>query len=117
MAGRDLDRGRFLIPDPIPITLVKPTAPLPPGGAARSVTVERVQEQHAGETTEVNEYGSFVVTRKVFHLWLVECLALPPHEGYEILHPDGTVWAVKEVEVLAHGRRFRCHCMRRRNVS
>lgn len=110
MAGRDLDRGRLLIPNPIVITLTRPASRV--GGAAASITVSNVQEQHATQEDQDSPLGgAFHGTTRTFHLWYVECLAMRPWHDYEITHPDGSIWIIKEIETLAHGRRFRCHCL------
>ena len=115
MAGRDLDRGRFLIPDPITVTLTRPDATASGGLPSESVTVERVQEQHETEETIDSPLGGTLggVTR-TFHLWFVECGGLEPGQDWLIEQAsDGTAWRVTSVEKLAHGRRFRCKCIRK----
>lgn len=110
MAGRDLNRGRLLLYDTITVTLTRPASRV--GGAAASVTVANVQEQHATQDDQDHPMGgAFHGTTRTFHLWLVECQAMPPWHDYEITKQDGSVWIIKAVEKLAHGRRFRCHCL------
>lgn len=106
------DAARFRFSNPITVTLSRPASW---GGAQASITVAQVQDQMAPEE-EVDSPmgGSMAGVKKTFHLWYVECMAMVPHKGYEIVMADGTTWAVDRVDRLAHGRRFRCHCTQRR---
>jgi hypothetical protein len=111
MAGRDLDRGRILLPDPITVTLTRPASLS--AGPEESVSVSYVQRQ-AIDHTEVDSPLGGVLSgeRRRYHLWALECEGLVPGMDYEIADPDGTNWHVERVEILAHGRRYRLHCHR-----
>lgn len=110
------DGARLRFSNPITVTLSRPTSPK--GGATVSITVANVQEQPADEAEVASPLGgSLGGVTKVFRMWLVECLMLPPHRGYEVIMADNTVWAVQKVDRLMKGRAFRVHCMQRRNPA
>ncbi len=113
MAGRDLDRGRLLIPDPITVLLTRPASQA--GGPEESFEVDHVQEQ-AEDEGEVDSPmgGSFDAVTTRFHLWAVECGGLVPGRDWLITKAvGGTGYRITDVDHLAHGRRFRCHCTKR----
>lgn len=117
MAGRDLDRGRLLIPDPITVTLTRPESL--GAGPQESVTVAYVQEQaEADETAESPMgHGDLGAVTTTFHLWAIECDGLEPgHDWLITKQSDGSVWRVTgRAEKLAHGRRYRVRCVLRQN--
>lgn len=107
------DAMRLRFSGPITVTLTRPASPA--GGAAASTTAAYVQEQAASERSVADPMGTGMLggTRRAFRMWLVECLNMPPHQGYLITKADGSVWHVDEVEPLCKGRCFRCHCTKR----
>lgn len=107
------DGLRLRFSNPIAVVLTRPASYA--GGAEASVDVNHVQEQAAAEEAVEHPMtgGSLEGTRRAFRMWLIECLALPPHRGYFIRKPDNTLWHVDSVDVLAKGRSFRCHCTKR----
>lgn len=140
---RDLDRGRFLLPSPETVTLRRPASRLAPAAFA---VIGRVQCQMVDQEVLDSPYGGTADgARRTFHLWRAECLAaggpdgprlvgyfggyfggrceasepaaLLPYRDYEIERTDGTVWTIKKVETLAHGRRFRCHTVQRNDTT
>ena len=105
------DSMRLVQGDPIVVTLTRPQTPW---AAAASVSVANVQMQMATQITADDPLGGDLDgDRRTFRLWLVECQGLPPSSDYEITAPDGSVWTVKQMDVLCKGREFRCHCMAR----
>jgi len=103
---------RLTFANPITVTLSRPASPV--GGPAASVTVANVQEQMATQQDVDSPMGGAIDgTRRTFRLWLVECSGLLPHDDYEITKTDGTVWIVKQTDVLCKGREFRLHCLAR----
>lgn len=114
--ARDLDRGRLLIPDPITVTLTRPDAPGRSGPA--SVTVAHVHEQAATEEVVDSPMGgSLDGVHKTFRLWKAECGPMEPGIGFYVTEADGTVWRIKQVDVLARGRQFRCHVVQSNEAS
>lgn len=116
---RDLDHledaGRLLFLRPITVTLRRPPSPLDPDGTA--ITVANVQEQPASqEEFDLSVDSSLDGVRRKFHLYAAECEAMAPSKGYEIETDDGTVWVIKSVETLAHGRRFRVQTVQRNDT-
>ena len=110
------DSTRLYHHNRVTVTLTRPASYS--GGAAASITVNNVQERPATqEDVDSPLGGSLDGTRRYFHLWRVECLAMPPFNSYEITTADGKVWVIKKVETLAHGRRFRCHCLLRNDTA
>ena len=106
------DAARFRFSNPISVVLTRPQSYS--GGAQTSVTVNNVQRQPAAEQeVESAGGGSLEGERRAYRLWLVECLALPPHKGYLIIDPDGSTWEVTSVDKLSKGRQFRCHASKR----
>lgn len=109
---RDFDESRLYLEEPLTVTLARPASFS--GGATASIPVAHVQEQPAEENeVETPSGGSLEGTRTTFRMWLIECLAMPPHRGYLITKADGKAHEISSVDVLCKGRQFRCHATQR----
>lgn len=105
------DELRNVVDNLVTVTLARPTSY---AGAATAAVVLKVQEQAATqENVDSPMGGALDGVRKTFNVWRAECGGLVPYEGYTITTADGKVWVIKSVDRVAHGRRFRCHCLQR----
>ena len=103
--------GRTALPLLITVILRRPASL---AGPVAELFILNVHEQ-AGRQEDVDSPmgGALDGTRRTFHMFGLDCAALPPYIDYEIEKDDGTVWIVKSVDLLGHNNRFRCTTLAR----
>lgn len=111
MAALDVGKGWRQIPFPIMLVLIAPVSDANP--TVQEWPVENCHEEQAEQTElEGGENWSLDGQTKIFQLWSEMTGGRVPGRDYLLRKTDGTVYAIKEVENLNHGKRFRCHCLK-----
>lgn len=102
-----LELSNQWLPNPVTVTLHKYQS----DGVYVPQTVPRCQRAAAEVTTSSDGQIVVPVNQVVFHLWAVELAGARP-EAQDVIEHAGERFTVGPVEVLSHGARFKCHCLK-----